>query len=92
MCYFCGKTIETEIFRSSTCPDCGRDLKICLNCKFYDPNVHWECRETIPEAVRDKERANFCDYFTYVDRNGPGRQEEKRKKARSQFDSLFDDG
>ncbi len=91
MCYFCGKTIETKIFRTTTCPQCGKDLKICLNCHFYDPAVHWECLETVDERVNDKDRANFCSYFVYTDRRGPAENDEKQKKARSAFDSLFSD-
>lgn len=34
-----------------------------MHCEFYDPASHWECRESIPERVKDKDRANFCDYF-----------------------------
>jgi hypothetical protein len=34
-----------------------------MNCRFYSPGSHWDCSETIPEAVRDKERGNFCDFF-----------------------------
>jgi predicted RNA-binding Zn-ribbon protein involved in translation (DUF1610 family) len=93
MCYFCGASIgaDTKIYRSSTCPSCGKDLKICLNCRFYDPGVHWQCRETIPEPVREKDRANFCDYFqlnTVDSRGTDGRTDEK---AREQFKSLFGD-
>jgi len=32
-------------------------------CEFYDTTVARHCRETIAEEVKDKLRANFCDYF-----------------------------
>ena len=38
-------------------------MRVCLNCRHYDRSARWECREEISEAVRDKERANFCDAF-----------------------------
>lgn len=39
-------------------------MKVCLNCRFYDPSAHWQCRERISEPVREKDRANFCDFFS----------------------------
>jgi len=80
-----------EVFRSSVCPKCGKDLRVCLNCVFYGPGAHWGCRENIPEAVRDKDRANFCDYFRFR-KDGPSDQERKGSKkesARDAFDQLF---
>jgi len=34
-----------------------------MNCDFYSETSHWECRESISEAVQDKERSNYCDFF-----------------------------
>ena len=85
------------MYRTSLCPGCGRELKCCLNCRFYDPSAHWQCRETIPEEVRDKEKANFCEYFQLrpdsQDGPGvPGRAQEKAREARDRLDKLFGDG
>ena len=77
-----------EVFRNTVCPGCGRDLRVCRNCVFYSPGSHWDCRETIREAVRDKERANFCDYFRYSDRT-PDRPNASNENARDAFDRLF---
>jgi len=93
-CYFCGTTIDTPVYRSSLCPVCGKDLRICLNCSFYSPGSHWDCRETIGEAVKDKERANFCDFFRLGSR---GRGDTKKTGPddklpddnRKAFDKLF---
>jgi hypothetical protein len=64
-CSFCDKEIEVNgtVIRSDTCPHCGRDLRCCVQCKFYDPGSYNECKEVSAERVVDKERANFCDYF-----------------------------
>jgi hypothetical protein len=32
-------------------------------CRFYDTAAANACRETVAEAVTDKQRANFCGYF-----------------------------
>jgi predicted RNA-binding Zn-ribbon protein involved in translation (DUF1610 family) len=66
-CHFCGTAIENprEVYRSTSCPSCGKDLKICLNCRFYSPGAHWDCSESIDEMVRDKDRSNFCTFFSF---------------------------
>lgn len=53
--------------------------------------MHWDCRETVPEQVIDKERANFCDYFRLdISASGERTEERDRKqRARSAFDDLF---
>jgi len=93
MCPFCnaGLSSVTEVFRSSKCPSCGNDLKICRNCKFYDPSSHWECRETITERVADKDSANFCDFFRFDPTRGTERDLSKKDAAQDAFKSLFKD-
>ena len=65
-CIFCGKKVNTSgsISRKDTCPHCDQDLRCCKQCNFYDPAAYNECREVSAERVVDKERANFCDFFT----------------------------
>lgn len=95
MCYYCGKSADNlKITRESICESCKKDLKVCLNCKFYEPGAHWDCHENIPEQVIDKERANFCEYFVYVDRTDEKHQEKLKKEleaARDKFLKLFGD-
>jgi hypothetical protein len=67
-CYHCSTSIQTSAlqrigFRES-CSLCGRDIHVCRNCQHYDENAHHECRESSAEWVRDKERANRCEYFS----------------------------
>ena len=93
-CHFCRAEIGNprEVFRSSTCPTCRRDLKICLNCRFYSPGAHWDCAETIDEMVGDKERANFCTFFSFRDapQGAAGAARPKpEEQARRKLDRLF---
>ena len=37
---------------------------MCLNCRFHDPNAYNECRESSAERVRERDRANRCEYFS----------------------------
>lgn len=95
MCYNCGTSPgKISIYRNTECPTCGKDLKICLNCLFYDKNAHWGCRENISEEVRIKDRSNFCDYFRYsdsVDEKKSSDTNSKTDNAKSDFLKLFGD-
>ena len=97
MCWKCKEPIldGLEIFRSTTCSHCGTDLHSCMNCRFYEPGSHYDCHETIDELVSDKERSNFCDYFSAKTdfapaQDGFGHQSQQKKQAaRTAFDNLF---
>ena len=67
VCVLCGKKVEIDKYlsRKSTCPDCGGDLHICLNCRFYSETSHNKCLEPKAEFQRSRDRANFCDYFVF---------------------------
>jgi len=87
-CYFCGTSLEAPIYRSSECPKCGKDTKICYNCDFYSETSHWECRESIREAVREKDKANYCDFFR-LSKKDPIK--ESKDKSVDAFNKLFGD-
>ncbi len=99
VCYFCGTVIDDSlrIYRETKCPNCGRDLKICYNCEFYSPGSHWDCRESIPEAVREKDRANFCEYFRFKEVKNPkainyssiSKRKTREQKSKENFNKLF---
>ena len=63
ICVKCGKEYNGEIYRTSTC-DCCSDLHVCYNCKFYSSGSHYDCAETVDDIVVDKEKSNFCEYFS----------------------------
>jgi len=67
VCSLCGKQVEIDKYftRKSTCPECGGDLHICLNCKFYSETSHNKCLEPKAEYQRIRDKANFCDYFVF---------------------------
>lgn len=95
-CFSCGSELPDDqpFYRSEQCPNCKADVRVCLNCTFYDPAAQWQCREHISEPVRDKDRGNFCDFFRpRKDRGGsaggtlPG--QTQADEARSKFNKLF---
>jgi hypothetical protein len=68
--------------RSETCHQCGWDLKVCLNCSFYDLRVAYQCRERRAEPEAEKHIANYCDYFEFARRvYVPKPEETKREDA-----------
>ncbi len=75
-CFNCGTRcpLSGKPGRSDTCPSCDADLRCCLNCRFYDAAAYNECREPQAERVLDKDRANFCDYFSF---RSDGRENEQ---------------
>ncbi|MBU8912501.1 MAG: 60S ribosomal export protein NMD3 [Spirochaetales bacterium] len=100
-CYKCGHELPARerIFRATLCESCGSDLRVCRNCGFYLPGAHWDCRETVPEAVREKDRANFCEFFRPATgaeakgqaKPGDGSADNREEKARDQLNNLFGD-
>ena len=67
-CWKCSTEIAAveRIGFRDRCPRCDSALHVCRNCNLYDPVLSNQCRETIVERVVDKERANFCEYFTIL--------------------------
>ena len=93
VCGHCKKTImlEGKVSRESLCPLCGAYLHACINCKFYSPGSHNNCRESQAEYVRDHRSSNFCDYFVFreTDADNLSSMNKKKESARDTFDKLF---
>jgi len=93
-CWNCGKDtgITGKPTRLDHCSSCLADLKSCRGCRFYDPFAAHKCRERIDDPVKNKEKANFCDYFQarVVGAKAQGQQNSKDAKKKS-FDNLFND-
>jgi hypothetical protein len=88
-CHRCGRAIETveRVGRRDTCLHCHSDLHCCLNCGFYDPALHNQCREPHAERQVDKHAGNFCDYFSF--RAGGRGTPAGPGDARARLDALF---
>lgn len=92
ICWKCKKEIKIEsIHRNSECPECHADLHCCRGCKFYAPGSHYDCKETVDELVTDKDRSNFCDWFSTaaISEGSGGGGTDKAKAARDAFNALF---
>jgi len=87
-CYFCRREIAVvgRVIRKDVCPACGRDLHACVQCRFYDPGYHNKCREPKAGMVRERERANVCDYFEIAPDRPAG---EDVNDAKRKLEALF---
>jgi len=65
-CHACSAELgfDDPIGRSARCERCGADLRCCRNCRFFDASAYNDCAEPQAERVLEKERANFCDWFS----------------------------
>lgn len=92
VCWKCGgpiKDIPMPLGRLSECKTCHAELHVCRLCEFFDQYIADQCREPVADFVKEKERANFCDYFkpksdAYTLKDNSGEQ-----AARSELDALF---
>ena len=92
-CWRCGASLADVLIpfaRVAECPGCRADLHVCRMCEFFDPGVRRGCKEPVADEVSDRERANFCGYFTPAAGAGPGAQDGAAQAARSELDALFD--
>ncbi len=71
--------------RGDECPLCASDLKVCLNCRFYDSAAANECREPSAERVVAKDRANFCEFFEFRETSAEGAKDDSMKKLKDLF-------
>lgn len=87
-CFNCGTQVPVlgTVGRREECHKCHADLHVCKNCQHYDKNAYNECREPSADVVLEKERSNFCDYFTP---GAGGSSQDKAKDLRAAAEALF---
>ena len=94
-CHQCGWEwkLTGQPGRSETCPRCSSDLRVCLNCTYYDPKVAYQCQERRADPVAEKHLANYCEYFDLVRRPFVAKREENARElsAREQLKKLLGD-
>lgn len=68
LCFNCKNPLPfpagTKVGRKEECLKCHSDVHCCQNCNFYDHKSYNECREPQADRVVEKDRSNFCDYFS----------------------------
>jgi hypothetical protein len=91
LCHACKKALDLgrETGRRDECPHCHADLHCCLNCRFYDRSAPKQCREPQADLVREKDRANFCDFFAFAESAAPASAGIDPARSRKALDDLF---
>ncbi len=90
ICALCKKEIKLDKYfsRKASCPHCRGDLHICLNCRFYSEVAHNKCLEPKAEFQRSRDKANFCDYFIFIE-SASSVSDSERADALKKLDDLF---
>jgi hypothetical protein len=92
LCWRCSAALTElplPLSRLAECPACRTELHVCRMCLYYDPSVARSCREPIAEDVHDKQRANYCGYYTpRPNAYAPG-NERSANAERAALDALF---
>lgn len=92
VCWKCGASLNEvpmPLSRISVCLNCRAELHVCQLCAFFDTRKAESCSEQRADPPKDKQRANFCEFFqprgdAYVARDGSPSHE-----ARAKLDALF---
>lgn len=95
VCWKCGASLadlSLPLQRLDECRTCHAELHVCKLCEWYSTAVAKHCRETIAEEVKDKERANFCDYFKPREDAYSAAGADASSKAQAELDALFGGG
>ncbi len=87
-CHHCKNTwsFEPPMGRSDCCPKCSNDSRVCKNCLFFDLSAYRSCREEQAEWVKEKDRGNFCGFFSARGSQAP---DPVLNSARNKLDALF---
>lgn len=95
VCWKCGASLadlSLPLRRLDECRQCHAELHVCKLCEWYSISVAKHCRETVAEEVKDKERANFCDYFKPKAGAYSTGTVAAATKAQTELDALFGGG
>ena len=66
-CWKCGKELKNLLLpfsRYEECINCNADLHACIACKNFSLSVSNGCNEERADLIVEKEKSNFCEYFS----------------------------
>lgn len=96
LCYRCGGSLamlSLPFSRRDECPHCENYLHVCKMCRLYDVSATRQCLEDDAEDVKEKDRLNFCDYFSPSESAFDPQRKSAADKAATELEALFgDDG
>jgi len=85
-CVFCDAELAADfrVMRNTRCPRCDAYLHACVQCRFHEPTLHNQCLEPEAEFVRDRQKANFCEFFELVGGPAAGRAAGRGEASRGE--------
>lgn len=92
VCWKCGASLAAltlPLRRLDVCKACNAELHVCKMCVEYDTSYAKHCREPIAEEVRNKEEANFCDFFKPKAGAYRPRDQAEADRSKAALDALF---
>ncbi|MDH3713799.1 MAG: hypothetical protein OET44_08150 [Gammaproteobacteria bacterium] len=92
LCWNCGgglESIPVPVSRTAYCPGCRADLHVCRMCKEFDKKLADQCRAELEDVPHEKQRANFCDYFSPSPNAYVVDDDSQARAARAELDALF---
>lgn len=90
-CFSCSKQLDLfggqKVSKNEECPYCYASIHSCRMCHHYEVQAYNQCREPNAERIVEKEKANYCDYFSLNLGKGQGdnSKDDLLKKAHSLF-------
>jgi len=88
-CWSCGRPLTgSDLGRETLCLGCHKPTRVCKNCSWYDSAKTHQCGEAILEPVKDKERANYCDFFQATE-NSAGDKSDSKDSLIQAAEDLF---
>lgn len=90
-CWKCGASLRAlplPLGRRAECTACRAELHVCRMCRHYDTGKAKQCRERAADEVRDKTRANFCEWFQPAPRSADA-SGKPDAPSRRELDKLF---
>jgi len=81
--------VGVKVGRLDSCEECNAYMRVCKNCRFWDPHVHNECLETTAAFIRDREAPNFCSHFTLKKFDASPEIDTSADEAKSKLNDLF---
>lgn len=93
-CWKCGTKLVEVILpmsRREECHSCHSDQHVCKMCQHFDKASRSSCLEERADYVADRERANFCDYFSPSTAAFSADSIQKQQQAKAKLAALFGD-
>lgn len=94
VCWKCGaslKEVPMPLSRISVCLSCRAELYVCRLCVFFDTRKAESCSEPRADPPKDKQRANFCEFFQPRSNAWQAPDHSLADQARDALHKLFGD-